>query len=282
MCAAITATGLFEGLRRGRRPSSTRSTASTSLADAASSSRSWAPPAPARARCCTCSAASSRRRRARSPSRGGRVDGADDRDLPACGAASRVRLPVLQPAAVADRRRERLPAGAHRAATGPDARGARATRSSSASASPTAPTHMPVGALRRRAAARVDRAGAAPAEPEILLADEPTGNLDSRAGGEVLAILRDDRVDDGRTVVMVTHDPGRGAIADRVVFLRDGRIAGEMAAASTRQGRRRAPAALQPATRGHAAGVAACRRRPGPRSTGWPAPAADAAACARC
>jgi putative ABC transport system ATP-binding protein len=61
-------------------------------------------------------------------------------------------------------------------------------------------------------------------EPPLLLADEPTGNLDSRAGAQVLSLLSDVSRREGRTVVMVTHDPGAGAIADRVVFLRDGRI----------------------------------------------------------
>ena len=69
--------------------------------------------------------------------------------------------------------------------------------------------------------------------PPLLLADEPTGNLDSRAGGEVLALLRALSTDDGRTIVMVTHDPSAAAIADRVVFLHDGRIAGEMRGGST-------------------------------------------------
>ena len=82
---------------------------------------------------------------------------------------------------------------------------------------------------------RVSIARALFLEPEIVLADEPTGNLDSRSGGEVLAILRDIASVDGRTVVMVTHDPAAAAIADRVVFLRDGRIAGGMESASTRQ-----------------------------------------------
>ncbi len=65
--------------------------------------------------------------------------------------------------------------------------------------------------------------------PEIIFGDEPTGNLDSRSSGEVLAILRDavDRL--GQTVVIVTHDPRAASTADRVVFLADGRIVDEMA-----------------------------------------------------
>jgi putative ABC transport system ATP-binding protein len=82
---------------------------------------------------------------------------------------------------------------------------------------------------------RVSIARALFLEPEIVLADEPTGNLDSRSGGEVLAILREIASVDERTVVMVTHDPAAAAVADRVVFLRDGRIAGGMESAGTRQ-----------------------------------------------
>ncbi len=74
---------------------------------------------------------------------------------------------------------------------------------------------------------RVSIARALLREPELILADEPTGNLDSRSSAEILALLR--RLSDAhsQTVVMVTHDPGAAAIADRVVFLRDGRVAGE-------------------------------------------------------
>jgi putative ABC transport system ATP-binding protein len=64
--------------------------------------------------------------------------------------------------------------------------------------------------------------------PELLLADEPTGNLDSRAGAEVLAILREASRANGQTIVMVTHDPAAAATADKVTFLRDGRAAGEV------------------------------------------------------
>ena len=63
--------------------------------------------------------------------------------------------------------------------------------------------------------------------PQVLLADEPTGNLDSQAGANVLALLRR-LVDDGQTAVMVTHDGAAAALADRVVFLRDGEIVSEI------------------------------------------------------
>jgi putative ABC transport system ATP-binding protein len=69
--------------------------------------------------------------------------------------------------------------------------------------------------------------------PEVLLADEPTGNLDSRAGAQVLRLLRELNRDEGRTIVMVTHDPGAAAMADRIVFLRDGLLAGEVPGGST-------------------------------------------------
>ena len=80
---------------------------------------------------------------------------------------------------------------------------------------------------------RVSIARALLLSPEIVLADEPTGNLDSRAGGEVLRLLRS-LADGGEcTIVVVTHDPSAAAIADRVVFLRDGGLAGEIPGGST-------------------------------------------------
>ncbi|MGY1710929.1 ABC transporter ATP-binding protein [Geodermatophilus sp. SYSU D00758] len=64
--------------------------------------------------------------------------------------------------------------------------------------------------------------------PDVVFADEPTGNLDSRAGAEVLGLLRSSARETGQTVVMVTHDPMAAAYADRVVLLADGRLAGEV------------------------------------------------------
>ncbi|WP_129844074.1 ABC transporter ATP-binding protein [Streptomyces sp. RFCAC02] len=75
---------------------------------------------------------------------------------------------------------------------------------------------------------RVAVARALASRPEIVFGDEPTGNLDSRAGGEVLAFLRRSVDELGQTVVMVTHDPVAAAYADRIVFLADGRIVDEM------------------------------------------------------
>ena len=77
---------------------------------------------------------------------------------------------------------------------------------------------------------RVAIARALVGEPEIVFADEPTGALDIRAGREVLALLRDTVDTGGRTLVMVTHDPSAAAYADRVVFMADGRLAGELTA----------------------------------------------------
>jgi len=76
---------------------------------------------------------------------------------------------------------------------------------------------------------RVAIARALIARPEVVFADEPTGNLDSRAGAEVLSFLRQSVRELGRTVIMVTHDPTAAAYADRVVMLADGRIAGDIA-----------------------------------------------------
>jgi putative ABC transport system ATP-binding protein len=66
------------------------------------------------------------------------------------------------------------------------------------------------------------------ARPELVFADEPTGNLDSRAGAALLTFLRDATRRLGQTIVMVTHDPVAAAYADRVVFLADGRIVDEL------------------------------------------------------
>lgn len=75
---------------------------------------------------------------------------------------------------------------------------------------------------------RVAVARALVSQPDVLVADEPTGNLDSNAGEEVLNILRASVDELGQTVVMVTHDPRAAARADRVVLLADGRLAGEL------------------------------------------------------
>ncbi|MEU9605636.1 ABC transporter ATP-binding protein [Streptomyces sp. NPDC048057] len=78
---------------------------------------------------------------------------------------------------------------------------------------------------------RVALARALMTRPDVLFADEPTGALDSRTSREVLALLRGTVDDEGCTVVMVTHDPVAASYADRVVFLVDGRVHGELAGA---------------------------------------------------
>jgi putative ABC transport system ATP-binding protein len=75
---------------------------------------------------------------------------------------------------------------------------------------------------------RVALARALVSRPEVVFADEPTGNLDSRSGAEVLSFLRNSVRELGQTIVMVTHDPMAAAYADRVVLLADGRVAGEI------------------------------------------------------
>ena len=75
---------------------------------------------------------------------------------------------------------------------------------------------------------RVAIARALIAKPDVVFADEPTGNLDSRAGTEVLSFLRRSVRELGRTVIMVTHDPAAAAYADRVLLLADGRVAGDV------------------------------------------------------
>lgn len=74
---------------------------------------------------------------------------------------------------------------------------------------------------------RVAVARALVAEPDLILADEPTGNLDTRSGDEIAGLLRDVSKHYGRTVVMVTHDPRIAAYADRIIFLKDGKVVDE-------------------------------------------------------
>ena len=77
---------------------------------------------------------------------------------------------------------------------------------------------------------RVAVARAVVAKPVVMFADEPTGNLDSRTGAEILELLRDTVDSLGQTTVMVTHDPQAAAIADRVLFLDDGHIVRDVVA----------------------------------------------------
>ncbi len=86
------------------------------------------------------------------------------------------------------------------------------------------PSELSGGQQQRGAVAR-----ALAAKPDIIFADEPTGNLDSHTGAEILDFMRRAVREYGQTILMVTHDPSAAAYADRAVFLNDGRIADEMA-----------------------------------------------------
>ena len=85
------------------------------------------------------------------------------------------------------------------------------------------PSELSGGQQQRVAVAR-----ALASRPEIIFADEPTGNLDSRTGNEILSFMADAVAELGQTIVLVTHDPVAASYADRVVFLADGRIVDDM------------------------------------------------------
>jgi putative ABC transport system ATP-binding protein len=85
------------------------------------------------------------------------------------------------------------------------------------------PTELSGGQQQRVAVAR-----ALASQPQIIFGDEPTGNLDSRSGAEVLGFLRNSVRELGQTVVMVTHDPVAASYADRVIFLADGAVVDQM------------------------------------------------------
>jgi putative ABC transport system ATP-binding protein len=85
------------------------------------------------------------------------------------------------------------------------------------------PSELSGGQQQRVAVAR-----ALASQPAIIFADEPTGNLDSRSGAEILGFMRRAVDEMGQTIVMVTHDPGAASYADAVVFLGDGRIVDRM------------------------------------------------------
>ncbi|MBV9846347.1 MAG: ABC transporter ATP-binding protein [Kutzneria sp.] len=90
------------------------------------------------------------------------------------------------------------------------------------------PSELSGGQQQRVACAR-----ALVSRPDVVFADEPTGNLDSRSGAEVLDFLRMSVRKLGQTVIMVTHDPVAASYADRVVLLADGRLAGEITKPTT-------------------------------------------------
>ena len=82
---------------------------------------------------------------------------------------------------------------------------------------------------------RVAIARALVSKPTVMFADEPTGNLDSRTGAEILGLLRESVDGYGQTTVMVTHDPHAAAIADRILFLADGRIVKDVGQSTTHE-----------------------------------------------
>jgi putative ABC transport system ATP-binding protein len=86
------------------------------------------------------------------------------------------------------------------------------------------PSQLSGGQQQRVACAR-----ALMSRPDVIFADEPTGNLDSKSGAEILAFLRASVREHGQTIVMVTHDPVAASYTDRVVFLADGEIVAELA-----------------------------------------------------
>jgi putative ABC transport system ATP-binding protein len=90
------------------------------------------------------------------------------------------------------------------------------------------PSELSGGQQQRVAVAR-----AVATKPQIIFADEPTGNLDSKSGADVLRFLRDAVEQMGQSIVMVTHDPVAASYADRIVFLADGRIVDEMTEPTT-------------------------------------------------
>jgi len=85
------------------------------------------------------------------------------------------------------------------------------------------PSELSGGQQQRVAVAR-----ALASRPDIVFADEPTGNLDSRAGAEILSFMRQAVREFGQTIVMVTHDPVAASYADRAIFLADGHVVGEL------------------------------------------------------
>jgi putative ABC transport system ATP-binding protein len=82
---------------------------------------------------------------------------------------------------------------------------------------------------------RVAIARALVSRPTVVFADEPTGNLDSRTSNEILELIRDSVASYGQTTVMVTHEPRAAAIADRIVFLADGRLVKDLGPSSSRE-----------------------------------------------
>jgi putative ABC transport system ATP-binding protein len=147
----------------------------------------------------------------------------DDKQLHQRRRSRGLRLPGVQPRADPHRSRDIvLPMSL--AGASPTAMGRRGRPNSRAQ---QALRHRP-SELGRQQQRVVAVARALASRPEIIFADEPTGNLDSRAGAEILAFMRHAVADLGQTIVMVTHDPVAASYAHRAVFLADGHIVDEI------------------------------------------------------
>ena len=135
--------------------------------------------------------------------------------------ARRLRVPVVQPAARADRAAQRGVAAAADAAVGGGASQARRHRAVGRRPRPIARSTIP----RQLSGGQEQRVGIARAivtDPTLLLCDEPTGDLDRKAGDEILELLSALNREHGKTIVMVTHDPHAAACATRLVHLEKG------------------------------------------------------------
>ena len=150
-----------------------------------------------------------------------------DSDLTSCAAAHRIRLPVLQPAADADAEENiTLPLSIAGEKADPEFFRDLIEKVGLADRLHHRPSELSGGQQQRVAIAR------ALVRPTVLFADEPTGNLDSATGTEILALMRDSVDSYGQTTVMVTHEPRAAAIADRILFLADGVIVRDLPGAS--------------------------------------------------
>ena len=150
-------------------------------------------------------------------------DAGPDPDAPG---PRRIRLPVVQPRSHAHRTREHhAPVRSGREEDRPSmVRLPRRAAGHRRPAHRTGPPEMSGGQQQRAACAR-----ALIGRPDLIFADEPTGNLDSNSSAEMLGFLRRSVTEFNQSIVMVTHDPRGAAYADRVVFLADGKVVGELA-----------------------------------------------------
>ena len=202
------------------------STTSRSASAAASSPPSWARRARASRRSCTSWPASTRRTAGRAWL--GDTEITELSRLGAHGAApapGRLRVPVVQPRADARRARQRA---CCRSSSTADGRAATSRPGSTSSIDALGLGTAPRATGRTSSRAASSSAWRSPARsrtrPDLVFADEPTGNLDSRTGREVLGLLATASARYGQSIAMVTHDPVAASHADRILFLADGRI----------------------------------------------------------